>query len=175
VAGITELIHESRCITIHNFINEMDISFGSCQSLLPQDMKMGQMGAKFMSHLLAYEVQQNCVQTFSKNITDPQNLLRGQHHGSEAWLVNTNNSSEFEEPHITERTTCTSPQKVLMLSVPSYNIKMNGKWFSRFCSTPTLSAIVSSCGQSRNHLTKPHTCISYSHQHHSLPLPIYSS
>lgn len=54
-----ELVHENRRITIRELADTINISFGSVQSILKDNLNMCRIAAKFVPHLLSEE-QKSC-------------------------------------------------------------------------------------------------------------------
>jgi hypothetical protein len=61
VEKIRELIHEDRRWTIHELADTIRISYGVCQEMLPENLNMRHIAAKFVPRLLTNDQKQRRV------------------------------------------------------------------------------------------------------------------
>ena len=89
VSLVDELVHSNRRLTIREMSDDCDISFGSCQSILTENLGMRRVAAKFVPRLLTQEQKDNRVaicQELLDRANDDGNFMESIITGDETWV-----------------------------------------------------------------------------------------
>ena len=82
-------MRSNRRLTIREMAEELNISFGSCQQILTENLQMRRVAAKFVPRLLTEEQKQHRVQVCQELLemaNDNENLLKQVITGDETWV-----------------------------------------------------------------------------------------
>jgi len=89
VQEVKEIVLKNRRITIREIADDLNISFGSCQSILTDVLGMTRVSAKFVSKLLNFDQKQrrmNIAQDMLNDVNDDPDLLKRVITGDETWI-----------------------------------------------------------------------------------------
>jgi len=89
VQEVKEIVLKNRRITIREIADDLNISFGSCQSILTDVLGMTRVSAKFVPKLLNFDQKQrrmNIAQDMLNDVNDDPDLLKRVITGDETWV-----------------------------------------------------------------------------------------
>lgn len=89
VQKVREMVLKDRRITIREIADDLNISFGSCQSILTDVLGMARVSAKFVPKLLNFDQKQhriNIAQDMLNDVNDDPDLLKRVITGDESWV-----------------------------------------------------------------------------------------
>ncbi|KYN10054.1 hypothetical protein ALC57_17743, partial [Trachymyrmex cornetzi] len=90
VQEVKEIVLKNRRITIREIADDLNISFGSCQSILTDVLGMTRVSAKFVPKLLNFDQKQrrmNIAQDMLNDVNDDPDLLKRVITGDETWKI----------------------------------------------------------------------------------------
>lgn len=89
VARLNSLVRSNRRLTIREMAEELNISFGSCQQILTENLQMRRVAAKFVPRLLTEQQKEHRVQVCQELLemaNDNENFLKQVITGDETWV-----------------------------------------------------------------------------------------
>lgn len=89
VARLNRLVRSNRRLTIREMAEELNISFGSCQQILTENLQMRRVAAKFVPRLLTEQQKEHRVQVCQELLemaNDNENFLKQVITGDETWV-----------------------------------------------------------------------------------------
>jgi len=89
VQEVKKIVFKNRRITIREIADDLNISFGSCQSILTDVLGMTRVSAKFVPKLLNFDQKQhriNIAQDMLNDVNDDPDLLKRVITGDETWV-----------------------------------------------------------------------------------------
>lgn len=104
---VKKIVLANRRITVREVAEDLNISIGSCHSILTNDLGMSRVAAKFVPKLLNFDQKQhrvNIAQEMLDSVRDDPNVLQRVITGDESWVygydVETKaQSSQWKLPH----------------------------------------------------------------------------
>lgn len=100
---VKKIVLANRRITVREVAEDLNISIGSCHSILTNDLGMSRVAAKFVPKLLNFDQKQhrvNIAQEMLDSVRDDPNVLQRVITGDESWVYGYDVETKAQSPRL---------------------------------------------------------------------------